>query len=172
MLRSRAPHKYLRLARWAALCLFASIAGCAIFGGGSEITHAKGAKVQPPSGWRDTDKDDSDRAYRLASGSVATFTSSCKRDTKAPLEILTKQLLMGTRNVKIVHQEPVKIKDADGLHSSVKATVDGVPFHLDLFVLKQAGCIFDFTLMNPGSLGSRDIEEFTAFVKSFEYGTN
>ena len=52
----------------------------------------------------------------------------------------------------------------------VTTTLEGKPFQLNLFVLPSHGCIFDFSLVSPGSIGESETADFLSFVKSFRYG--
>jgi len=149
------------------------LTSCALFSSNDPVSpKARGYDLTVPSGWRETDREESDRAYRLPSGNFATVNSSCTRNADAPLEVLTKHLLFGSRNVKYVEREKIRIAGSDGLFSRVKATVDGVPFHLDVVVLPKEGCVFDFSLMSPKPIPGKDSQEFLSFVKSFTYGKN
>jgi hypothetical protein len=149
------------------------IEGCVLFGGGSgeiEPQKATGFTVKTPAGWKKKVQDESDQAYRLESGSLVTLNSSCHRHFDAPLEVLTRQLLIGSRNIEVEHQDSLSADGAEGLYTNVRATLDGVPFYLDLFVLKRESCIFDFSLVNPKNFTTKDREEFRSFIKSFHYG--
>ncbi|MBI4404613.1 MAG: hypothetical protein HY537_10650 [Deltaproteobacteria bacterium] len=146
--------------------------GCALLGGGGagpSIQHAKGYKVTPPKNWTTTDEGEGDRAYKLSSGSLATLLSSCNRDPQASLELLTKHLLIGAREIEYRRQNKLKIGAAEGLYSSVQATMDGVSVELDLFVLRKNGCVFDFSLMNPKRLSDNDRDEFSTFIRSLQF---
>lgn len=148
-------------------------AGCALMGGGNAPPpKSKHYRVSAPEGWKEDDRADSDRAYRLASGSLVTLNSSCTRNSDAPLEVLTKHLLFGARNVQVDKRETMTVAGEQGLYSQVRATVDKVPFYLHLFVLPKSGCVFDFSLMNPKGISEKDGEEFLAFVKSFKHGSH
>jgi len=152
------------------LCLLLS--GCALFGGGGgNLPKAKGYRVQSPARWQEMEKADSDYAYRLPSGNLATLNSSCTRNSQAPLEVLTKHLLFGARNVEYLEREKVDVRGDQGLLSRVSATIEGVPFQLLVFVLPKNGCIFDFSLVSPREIATGDRQEFLAFVKSFQYGS-
>src|SRR5437763_533123 len=76
-----------------ALGLFA---GCALVGGGTDLERASGYSVSPPDPWKNRSRGDSDRAYLLPSGNIVTLVSSCNRNPDAPLDVLTRHLLMGT----------------------------------------------------------------------------
>lgn len=150
------------------------LSGCALFGGGSEsFKRVKGYQVVPPNGWtsRET-KNESDQAFKTQNGNIATVTSSCQRNAQAPLEVLTKHLLLGARNIRYAQRRKLVVDGAEGLYSSVQATLDGVPFNLLLFVLPTHSCVFDFSLVSPRSFFEADKQEFLTFVQSFIYGNN
>lgn len=158
---------------FSSLGVFAFAAGCALFGGGGDsVPKAKGYQVTVPQGWREQDRAEGDRAFRLPSGSLVAMNSSCTRNSRAPLEVLTKHLLIGSRNVEIEAREKLKIAGSEGLYSKVRATVEGTPFHLQLVVLPKNGCVFDFSLMSPKPIVEREAEDFLAFAKSFHYGSD
>lgn len=148
--------------------------GCALFGGGgSDLQRAKSYKVEAPSQWhRAEEKGESDRTYNLKSGGVVTLTSSCNRGAGNSAEVLTRQLLIGARNVRYDKRQRIIIDGKDGLLSSIRATLDGVPFHLEIAVLPAVPCVFDFSMMNPRPISEGDKSEFMDFVKSFEHGSN
>lgn len=144
--------------------------GCALIGGGTEIEHASGYSVTPPDGWSRQSRGDSDYAYRLPSGNVVTLVSSCNRNPDAPLDVLTRHLLMGTRDVAVKKREKMTLGSNEGLHSQVLAKLQGHPFHLEVFVLTKNRCVFDFALMSPEQITESDSAGFKEFVTSFKYG--
>lgn len=150
------------------------IAGCALFGGGGEsLKRAKNYHVTAPTTWlaRETNNE-SDKAFKTSSGSVATVTSSCQRNANAPLEVLTKHLLLGARKISFQERQRIVVDGQEGLYSLVKATLDGVPFHLQLFVLPHHACVFDFSMVSPKAFNETEKEEFISFFKSYSYGNN
>lgn len=153
-----------------ALLVLAVSAGCALFGGSEKIVRAKGYSVQSPAGWRELDRAESDRAYRLKSGALATFVGSCNRNSDAPLEVLTRQLLIGMRSVRMQTQTRTSVSGGEGLVSRLKAIEDGVPFNLEVAVVKKLGCVFDFTLVSPKEIPVGEYAEFEGFLRSFRYG--
>jgi hypothetical protein len=148
--------------------------GCALFGGGSDkLERSKEYAIVTPSEWAPSEgKGESDKAYRLKSGSVVTVTSSCDRGAGNSPVVLTKQLLIGARNVRYEKRQRILVDGKDGLHSTVKATLDGVPFHLEIVVLPTGTCVFDFSLMSPKPITDSEKSQFLEFVKSFHYGTS
>ena len=144
--------------------------GCSLFGGGSDIQRAKEYSVNPPASWSKTDRAESDRAYKTSEGNFATVTSSCNRNTDAPLEVLTRHLLIGERKPSIQNQRRIKVAGSDGLLSSVHVTEGNHNIYLALFVLSKEGCIFDFSLVSPKQITEKESSEFVNFVQSFNYG--
>jgi len=148
--------------------------GCSIFGGGeNKIQRAESYDLSPPANWKQKSaKGDSDRAYQLPSGNTVSVTSVCDRTRDASLKILTRQILIGTRNVKVLEEQEILIPDGAGLFTSVKASSEGIPFFLGIAVIKKLDCVFDFSLVSPKPLSSNEEKEFLRFVKSLQYGTH
>lgn len=144
--------------------------GCAIFGGESGIDRAGGYTVQAPAGWKSTDRAESDRAYRLPSGNVVTLTSSCHKNADAPLEVLSRHLLIGARNVEVVERRRIPVDGVEGLFSRVRATFDKARGYLVLFVVAKQDCVFDFSLVSNKIVPDKDIDDFLDFVRTFKYG--
>lgn len=158
------------LALWGAPWGFVVATGCALFGSGPDLQRAKGYSVKAPSSWENVEKAESDRAFRLPSGGLATVTSSCNRNSDAPLETLTKHLMLGARHVNILEQKRENVDGVAGLKTKVKATFEGKPINLVLFVLAKEDCIFDFSMMSPKEITSGDDSDFMKLVQSFNYG--
>lgn len=150
------------------------IAGCAILGGsGNEISRADDYSLSTPSSWQKKGTDgESDYAYRLPSGNTVTVTSSCNKHKEASLKVLTRELLIGSRNVKIEREESLVILGSEAHYSRVRASSEGVPFLLDIVVLKKRGCVFDFSLMSPKSITPNETKEFLSFVRTLKYATD
>ena len=148
-------------------------AACSIFGGANELQHAKGYSVVTPTSWQPTESSgESDHSYRLPTGSLAFISSSCNRIEKSTPEILTKQLLIGTRNIRVEKRESLVVNGKESLYSSVEATLDGVLFYLEIVVVPFDSCVFDFTLLKKKNISEHERVEFFSFVKSLHYGTN
>lgn len=152
--------------------LLLGMSHCGLLGGGSNVKRAEGYRVKAPAQWEKTDRADSDVAYRLQSANVVTVSSTCERHDGAPLDVLTRNLLIGTRDIKFRKKERIKVDGVEGLHSSATAQLDGNPFWFEIFVVTKNRCIFDFTLVSPKKISSKDLGEFITFIKSFRYGSS
>jgi len=144
------------------------VAGC--FGGEESLRRADGYTAAAPTGWASYDRGESDRAFKLPTGSVVTVTSSCNRNADAPLETLTRHLLIGSRDVSIVERERISVAGTQGLLTKAKATLNKVPFNLNLFVLSKNDCVFDFTMVNKKPFTAEESAQFVSFIRSFHYG--
>ena len=157
------------------LAISGLVSSCALFGlggGGDEVKHTQNYSVSAPGGWKKIDSDESDHAFRLPSGDIVEMNSSCNRNTHEPLEWMTRHLLFGDRDTDIVRREKLSVDGKEGLFSEVQTTLEGKPFHLNLFVLPSHGCIFDFSLVSPKNIPENETHEFLSFVRSFKYGKN
>jgi hypothetical protein len=141
--------------------------------GSSGLKHAKNISYSVPSSWTESDSEgESDKAFKLSSGSTVTLTSSCQNQRQSSLESLTKDLLLGARKIHFIKQEKFDIANSKALFSHVNATVDGQAFQLLFVVTKKNSCVFDFSLLSPKSVPQKEIVEFLDFAKSFNYGQN
>ena len=110
-----------------------------------------------------------DAAYHLASGEMITVTSSCEPEEERTLEDLTNGLLLGMRNMKR-RSERKRLGRWDGLRTHVQGTLNQKMFYLDLFVARQAGCVFDFVLMSPFPLAEKVQGSFYQWIEENGYG--
>lgn len=151
------------------LILIPILSRCSLLGS-SGLRHAKNLSFSTPSGWTETQPEgDTDKAFKLPSGSTVTVTSSCQETRNVSLRNLTKDLLLGARKVKFLNQETMIIARTEALFSQVNATVEGQAFQLLFVVLKKHGCVFDLSLVSTKSISRDEIKEFISFSKSFEY---
>jgi hypothetical protein len=155
-----------------ALLTCTSLGSCALVGGPADLERASGYTYAAPGGWDRRGRGESDRAFALPSGNVVSLVSSCNRNPDAPLDVLTRHLLIGTRQVKILSRAKTKFGENEGLHSKIVATLEGKPFHLELFVLAKDKCVFDFSLISPKEIPASDSKAFETFIASFHYGKN
>ncbi len=145
--------------------------GCAFMGGGggSDLKKSQEYRAAAPANWKPVEAAESDRAFSLPGETTVTLTSSCNKTGKASLELLTKHLLIGSRNVTVLQQEKRTVGKNEGLLTSVKATLEGKPFNLLLFVLPAAGCVFDFSLVSPKEISESNRQDFINYVQSFKH---
>jgi hypothetical protein len=150
---------------------FAVLAGCAHGDSFEDGVLRKGdlsVRVGPvPGNWRQIQVDGADLAYRdEAREGSALFDVRCgQHSDDAPLSILTQNLIMGTTERDIESQTLVPLDGREAMHTLLRAKLDGVPMHYDIFVMKKDGCVHDLVYVAPPDRfveGAADFERFAA----------
>ncbi len=139
-------------------------------GGAEKLQHADDYDLGRPENWNKISKKDSDHAYSLPSGSIVIVNSSCDHRSGAPLDVLSNQLLIGSRKRKMEPRRDEKIGDHAGAWTAGRVEMDGVPIYLNLFVTKNEDCVFDFSLMRKSVITASDTAEFKKFIATLKYG--
>jgi hypothetical protein len=100
-------------------------------------------------------------------GHALQVNSTCKGHEDAPLDVLTRHLLLGFTERHEVEAEKVVVDEREALRSHYLAKLDGVPVELLFVVLKKDTCVFDFTYVAPlGRFGER-LMDFESLVHGF-----
>jgi len=174
MINPRHQPRKLRYLRFVVeVCLFLGATGCALLGSGNiSVPRATHYRVTAPHDWKPLDSSESDHAYQLPSGNIATLNSSCNSASHHPLTYLSQDLILGARDVDYQQRKPLTVDGTEGLYSALTLTMNKAPFHMRIFVMAKQGCVFDFSLLSPRPIPATETEEFLAFVKSFKYGKN
>lgn len=154
--------------------LFIFLGGCAFLGGNeNKVQHAENYSLGAPENWKSIKpRGECDRAFELPSGSTVSVTSSCDRTRDANLKTLTRQLLIGLRQIKIIEELELPLSQGSGLFTHLQATSEGTPVVLGLAVVKMMGCVFDFSLVSKKALSAPEKKELLKFVKTLRYGND
>jgi len=170
VLRSRLAYVFPALFAGASCAFFLVLNSCSLMGGAEKINHADDYDLPRPDGWSKISKKDSDHAYTLPSGSVVIVNSSCDHRSGAPLDVLSNQLLIGSRKRKMEPRRDETIGTHAGAWSAGRVEVEGVPIYLNLFVTKHEDCVFDFSLMRKNAIVASDTAEFKKYIATLKYG--
>jgi hypothetical protein len=101
-------------------------------------------------------------------GGIIQANSTCRSDADAAgLDTLTRHLLIGYTDRKVIETKELELAKRQALHTKVKVRLDGVPFVLDLYVLKRNGCIFDLSYAAPPATAAQGEKAFRGFVEGF-----
>ncbi|MEN9581055.1 MAG: hypothetical protein RJA70_4064 [Pseudomonadota bacterium] len=91
----------------------------------------------------------------------------CGRDSDdVPLRALTQHLYLGFTDRSFQSEEEFQLDGRSALRTQMTASLDGVPKHLTLVVLKKDGCVYDFWRVAEPPAGS-GTETFERFVSGF-----
>jgi hypothetical protein len=147
------------------------VTGCASAAFDGRVYHAEGMRfrVGPiPSSWREITVDDALLAFRddSANATVA-LNGRCGVDgDDVPLSSLTQHLFLQFTNRELIAQQTLSLDGREALRTEMNASLDGVPKHYLVYVLKKDGCVYDFMYIAAlGSAGSN--AEFERFVQGF-----
>lgn len=150
------------------------VAGCASSGRlegnvfhGPETTYRVG-RLGP--GWHRLDVDhQNDLAFdQNHLDAVVQVNSSCRQDLDIPLKALTRHLLIGFTEQKVLEQQRMPMDAREAMRTHVVAKLDGVPREMLLYVLKKNGCVYDFALIAPpGEPFTKARSDFDPFVAAF-----
>lgn len=104
-----------------------------------------------PDNWKRLEvEDQNDLAWiDKADGSIIQVNSTCKHSDDIPLKSLTRHLLIGFTETKLLQQDTITIAAREALQTRLIAKLDGVPRALLLVVMKKDTCLYDFALLSP-----------------------
>ena len=121
-----------------------------------------------PQGWKLISFRGNDLAFQPDDAThLIAVNSTCRDYEDAPLPVLTRQLLMGFTERKLIKQETRVLDSREALSSHYEAKMDGVPIELLLVVMKKNGCAFDFTYLSPPERFEEKRASFEALLNSF-----
>lgn len=105
--------------------------------------------------------------YTQETGHALSVNSTCREHEDAPLDVLTRHLLMGFTERLEVEQQKVVVDEREALRSRYRAKLDGVPVELLFLVLKKDRCVYDFTYVAPLGRYEERLEGFESLVRGF-----
>lgn len=101
----------------------------------------------PGDGWQRLDMEQANVAWLNRDlGAALLVNSHCQGVEDAPLEVLTRHLLMGLTDVETVAERRLELSGREALETTVEGKLDGVRRRLQLLVLKKDGCVYDVVL--------------------------
>ena len=121
-----------------------------------------------PPGWERVKLSQDDLAwYTGRTGHALSVNATCGEYEDAPLDVLTRHLVMGFTERLEVEQHKVVLDEREALRTRYRAKLDGVPVELLLLVLKKNQCIYDFTYVAPLGRYEERLADFEALVRGF-----
>lgn len=167
---------------WVGVILVAVTVGC--FGGvrrtGKVVGYQEGRVLtkdgfyqvgELPPDWRRVKLDKAVVAfYHPQLKSTISTDSFCDQAyNDSSLENLTRHLLPGLQDTKVIEQEAMTLSDRGGLQTILSAKLDGVPVMLNLVVVKKDWCLFDFFLVSEQAYFAKASEDFEKFFRGFSF---
>jgi hypothetical protein len=78
---------------------------------------------------------------QLAAG--ITISVTCGQERDVPLDILTRHLFFGFKNMQVLQQAPQALHGVPALETVARARLDGREVQLHSYVVRRDGCIYD-----------------------------
>jgi hypothetical protein len=124
---------------------------------------------EPPATWKRIEVDDASLAFRDdAHGASVLLNARClSADDRTPLVALTNHLLIGATEREYISQAVEPFDGREALHTKLKAKWDGVPMHINVYVLSKDGCVYDFVYLGAPSGYEGGAPAFESFVRGF-----
>ena len=104
---------------------------------------------------------------RLAAGIMINVTREQARDV--PLDILTRHLLFGFKNMEVLQQAPRVLNGMPALETVARARLDGREVQIHSFVVRRDSCIYDMVYFASPQDYARGEPSFERMVAGFRF---
>jgi hypothetical protein len=104
---------------------------------------------------------------QLAAGITISVTCDWERDV--PLDILTRHLFFGFKNMEVLHQEPQAINGVPALETVARARLDAREVQVHSYVARRDGCVYDMVYFASPQDYSRGEPSFTRMMAGFRF---
>jgi hypothetical protein len=104
---------------------------------------------------------------QLAAG--ITISVTCHQERDAPLDILTRHLFFGFKNVEILHQAIQALNGVPALETVARARLDGREVQLQSYVVQRDGCIYDMVYFAHPQDYPRGAPSFERMMAGFRF---
>ena len=99
--------------------------------------------------------------------------AACGADrARAPLDVLARHLLSGLRDRSVVIREDVSVNGNVARHAVVEGRLgeDGEPTTVELYVMRDDRCVYDFLYAAPPATFEAGRAEFERLVRTLSTG--
>lgn len=122
-----------------------------------------------PDSWKRVEGFAGDVAFRDESTSAVIMANAvCETYEDAPLESLTKHLLIGFTDRRILEQKEMMLDQRAALMTTLLAELDGVDVKMSLCVIKKNMCVYDLSLTSPVATYEQSARDYATLVAGFE----
>jgi hypothetical protein len=104
---------------------------------------------------------------QLAAG--ITISVTCHQARYVPLDILTRHLLFGFKNIEILQQAPQALNGVPALQTVARARLDGREVQLRGLVARRDGCIYDIVYFASPQDYSPGEPSFERMIAGFRF---
>jgi hypothetical protein len=104
---------------------------------------------------------------QLAAG--ITISVTCDQEHGVPLDILTRHLFFGFKDIEVLQQAPQALNGVPALETVARAHLDGREMQLHSYVVRRDGCIYDMVYFASPQDYSRGAPSFEHMMAGFRF---
>jgi hypothetical protein len=104
---------------------------------------------------------------QLAAG--ITISVTCAQERDVPLDILTRHLFFGFKNVEVLQQAPQALNGVPALQTVARAQLDGREVQVHSYVVRRDSCIYDMVYFASPQDYSRGELSFERMMAGFRF---
>ncbi len=103
-------------------------------------------------------------------GATVAVSARCGLDSDdVPLQALAQHLFLQLTERELIDEKKLTLDGRDALELEILASLDGVPRHFVVVVLKKNGCVYDFLHVDAGG-NSSNLQDSRADFRAMVYG--
>lgn len=136
----------------------------------SFVYQGKGYKVNLlPGDWVRTSAEGFDLFFsHPGTGATVGVNGTCQRETKAPLKVLTRHLLFGLTDRKVLTTKEFKVGPASASETIVEARLNETLVKMSLVVVKRGECLYDLAYVARSGDFEKGLPAFEEMVNSLQ----
>lgn len=135
------------------------------------VSPAHGFEVRlPEGGWRATS--DGPAVLTLTHPTLAagiTVSVTCNRERQVSLEVLTRHLFFGFKDLEILHQEPWALNGVQALQTVARARLDQDAVQVKSYVTQRDSCVYDIVYVARLEDYARGEPSFDRMLAGFRF---
>ncbi len=131
--------------------------------------HRNGFQVRlPREAWLPTPLDGAALSFGSPElGAAMGLLVECRTAEPGDLPGVARHLFFGLAEKQIQEREDVRLHDASGVRTRLRARLDGAPVEVEGVTIRRAGCLYDFMYAAPPAAFPKGRPDFEAFVQSW-----
>jgi hypothetical protein len=98
-----------------------------------------------------------------------SISVTCNRDRDIPLNVLTRHLFFGFKDMQMLSQETLALNGAPALKTVARARLDTYDVQVASYVINHAGCVYDMVYFASPQDYPRGLATFEQMVAGFRF---
>jgi hypothetical protein len=98
-----------------------------------------------------------------------TISVTCHHERDVPLDILTRHLFFGFKNVEVLQQEPQRLNGVPALKTVARGRLDAREVQVASYVVQRHGCVYDMVYFASPQDYARGEPSFARMIGGFRF---